>query len=45
MGEILKIIENDFQIINMKMMKLTPDEVTEHYPIKDTMDKMQVEFL
>ncbi|XP_011146299.1 nucleoside diphosphate kinase 7 [Harpegnathos saltator] len=40
MGEILKMILNyDFQITNMKMMKLTPDEVTEHYPMKDTDNK------
>lgn len=40
MGEILKmIIDHDFQITNMKMMKLTPDDVTEHYPMKDTDDK------
>lgn len=40
MGEILKmIIDYDFQIINMKMIKLTADEVTEYYPIKDTFDK------
>ncbi|XP_014475601.1 PREDICTED: nucleoside diphosphate kinase 7 [Dinoponera quadriceps] len=41
MGEILKmIIDHNFQIVNMKMMKLTPDEVTEYYPMKDTVDKI-----
>lgn len=34
------IIDYDFQITNMKMMKLTANEITEHYPIKDTVDKM-----
>lgn len=39
MGEILKVITNDFHITNMKMMLLTATDVTECNFVKDTADK------
>lgn len=40
MGEILKTVtNNDFHITNIKMIQLTPEEVTEYYPMKDIVDR------
>jgi len=41
MGEILKAIINyDFYITNIKMIKLTPNDLEESRLIKDVLDKM-----
>ncbi|CAL1676915.1 unnamed protein product [Lasius platythorax] len=42
MGEIIKVITNDFHITNMKMMLLTATDVTECNFVKDTADKMSM---
>lgn len=43
MGEILKTVtNNDFHITNIKMIQLTPEEVTEYYPMKDIVDRTSI---